>query len=91
MLCQNNSHVVSIMQQVVVNGGEGMILRKCGSLYHPGRSPNLVKLKVIIFLFTLLFYFMLFCFTYFIYFTYFNYFTYFTLLIFFTYLIFIVL
>jgi hypothetical protein len=34
------------IQNIVADGGEGIILRKCGSLYEPGRSFSLLKLKV---------------------------------------------
>ena len=42
---RNMSHNFFI-QVIVPDGGEGIILRKCGSLYEHGRSFSLLKLKV---------------------------------------------
>eukprot|EP00026_Physarum_polycephalum_P003642 Phypoly_transcript_03655.p1 GENE.Phypoly_transcript_03655~~Phypoly_transcript_03655.p1 ORF type:complete len:704 (+),score=96.89 Phypoly_transcript_03655:68-2113(+) len=33
------------VKNVIKSGGEGVILQKCESVYEPGRSPSLVKLK----------------------------------------------
>ena len=38
--------LVQLLQQVVSEGAEGVILRKPHSIYFPGRSTSLVKLKV---------------------------------------------
>lgn len=38
-------HALAIMRTVVAAGGEGLMLRKPGSCYRPGRSPDLLKLK----------------------------------------------
>lgn len=35
------------MEEVIKDGGEGIIMRKKGSLYIPGRSDSLIKMKVI--------------------------------------------
>jgi ATP-dependent DNA ligase len=35
-----------IVQEVIEDEGEGVIMRKVGSMYEHGRSPNLIKLKV---------------------------------------------
>ena len=34
------------LEDTIKHGGEGVILQKCGSLYAPGRSSALFKLKV---------------------------------------------
>ena len=47
---RNMSHNYFV-QNVVADGGEGIILRKCGSLYEPGRSYSLLKIKVFCYLF----------------------------------------
>jgi ATP-dependent DNA ligase len=35
-----------MLENITTNGGEGVILRKKGSLYEHGRSPSLLKFKV---------------------------------------------
>jgi len=42
----NRKHVSSFVDFILGDGGEGGILRKCGSLYLPGRGHTLIKLKV---------------------------------------------
>lgn len=44
--CKDNNHLSQLVQGVIEEGGEGVILRKANSLYTPGRSRSLVKLKV---------------------------------------------
>ena len=44
-LCKNEE-ILEVVQTVIDNGGEGLILQKCGSVYDVGRSESLIKLKV---------------------------------------------
>eukprot|EP00026_Physarum_polycephalum_P000339 Phypoly_transcript_00339.p1 GENE.Phypoly_transcript_00339~~Phypoly_transcript_00339.p1 ORF type:complete len:1688 (+),score=210.60 Phypoly_transcript_00339:78-5141(+) len=44
-LCSSVVALTKILRQIVEEGGEGVILRKPRSLYDPGRSTSLVKLK----------------------------------------------
>jgi hypothetical protein len=44
--CIVENMATSMMNQIIDEGGEGVILRKPNSLYHRGRTPALVKLKV---------------------------------------------
>ena len=44
--CKNRYHFITFMQMAVDDGGEGIILRKEGSLYEPGKSLSLLKVKV---------------------------------------------
>ena len=58
-LCKNEA-VMAVVQSIIDNGGEGLILQKCGSPYDVGRSESVIKLKafshsVLIFSFPLLF------------------------------------
>ena len=46
VLCKHSKHLNVLVQEVIDDGGEGVIMRKVGSLYEHGRSPNLIKLKV---------------------------------------------
>jgi len=46
MLVMNDIHLQYFLQSVIEDGGEGAILRRINSLYEPGRSKLLVKLKV---------------------------------------------
>lgn len=49
VLCDGPTHIKKVTQEVIEGIGEGVILRKVGSLYEAGRSESLVKLKVCIF------------------------------------------
>eukprot|EP00026_Physarum_polycephalum_P003078 Phypoly_transcript_03087.p1 GENE.Phypoly_transcript_03087~~Phypoly_transcript_03087.p1 ORF type:complete len:857 (-),score=123.40 Phypoly_transcript_03087:4-2394(-) len=44
VLCKNEA-ILDVVQTIIDNGGEGLILQKCGSAYEIGRSESLVKLK----------------------------------------------
>jgi ATP-dependent DNA ligase len=46
MMCQSNKQLDVNIGFVLEGGGEGVILRKPGSLYENGRSSSLIKLKV---------------------------------------------
>ena len=46
-ICKGKDHLEESYNKVVNNGGEGIILRKPGSLYTPGRSHLLYRYKVI--------------------------------------------
>jgi hypothetical protein len=46
MICSNKKQVKNALRHVLEDGGEGVILRLPLSLYLPGRSDALVKLKV---------------------------------------------
>jgi DNA ligase-1 len=43
--CTNLAHVSKAVQSIIDEEGEGIILRKCNSVYEHGRSHNLIKLK----------------------------------------------
>eukprot|EP00026_Physarum_polycephalum_P001538 Phypoly_transcript_01540.p1 GENE.Phypoly_transcript_01540~~Phypoly_transcript_01540.p1 ORF type:complete len:1069 (+),score=95.14 Phypoly_transcript_01540:45-3251(+) len=45
IMCKNSKHLNTLVQGVIDDEGEGVIMRKVGSLYENGRSPNLIKLK----------------------------------------------
>eukprot|EP00026_Physarum_polycephalum_P001329 Phypoly_transcript_01330.p1 GENE.Phypoly_transcript_01330~~Phypoly_transcript_01330.p1 ORF type:complete len:878 (+),score=128.72 Phypoly_transcript_01330:456-3089(+) len=45
ILCTSSSNLQVAIKGIMNNGGEGVILRKAGSLYEQGRSPLLLKLK----------------------------------------------
>ena len=44
--CESKEHLEQYFKQVTQNGGEGIMLRKPGSLYERGRSQTLKRLKV---------------------------------------------
>eukprot|EP00026_Physarum_polycephalum_P001044 Phypoly_transcript_01045.p1 GENE.Phypoly_transcript_01045~~Phypoly_transcript_01045.p1 ORF type:complete len:1215 (-),score=190.78 Phypoly_transcript_01045:36-3680(-) len=44
-LCKTAQVLARSLQQVVDEGGEGIILRKPQSIYYPGRTTSLIKLK----------------------------------------------
>lgn len=46
MQCEGERHKKWIAQEIIGQGGEGIILQKIGSFYEGGRSMSLVKLKV---------------------------------------------
>lgn len=46
MICKDEKHLGVTTQTIIDDGGEGVILRKVGSLYERGRNSSLVKLKV---------------------------------------------
>lgn len=43
--CKNVEHLRSHLKEVEAKGGEGVMLRKAGSLYEEGRSSTLLKVK----------------------------------------------
>eukprot|EP00026_Physarum_polycephalum_P002518 Phypoly_transcript_02525.p1 GENE.Phypoly_transcript_02525~~Phypoly_transcript_02525.p1 ORF type:complete len:833 (+),score=92.99 Phypoly_transcript_02525:54-2552(+) len=45
MLILDHKHLMAALKQVLEEGGEGLVLRKPNSIYEPGRSPSLLKLK----------------------------------------------
>ena len=47
VLCKHTVHLRKLTEAVIDEGGEGVILRQVRSLYIPGRSPFLIKLKVL--------------------------------------------
>jgi DNA ligase 1 len=50
--CEDRQHLEKILQDIVDNGGEGIILRNPSTPYEAGRSPGFLKHKVLrIFLF----------------------------------------
>jgi ATP-dependent DNA ligase len=51
VLCQGSEHLKAIVQGIIDYDGEGVVLRKINSFYEPGRSANLLKLKVRLLLF----------------------------------------
>ena len=44
--CEVKEHLWSTLDQIIKKGGEGVMLRKPGSLYESGRSNSLLKVKV---------------------------------------------
>jgi hypothetical protein len=46
VLCKHKYHLNKFAQEIIDNGGEGVIFREPGSPYHLGRSQSLIKLKV---------------------------------------------
>jgi DNA ligase-1 len=46
ILCKDFNHLQSFMAEVVLQGKEGIMLRKPNSLYESGRSNTLLKWKV---------------------------------------------
>ena len=47
VFCNRKQMLTSSVNRIITDGGEGVILRKPGSVYEHGRSTSLVKLKVI--------------------------------------------
>eukprot|EP00026_Physarum_polycephalum_P002873 Phypoly_transcript_02882.p1 GENE.Phypoly_transcript_02882~~Phypoly_transcript_02882.p1 ORF type:complete len:833 (+),score=72.23 Phypoly_transcript_02882:121-2619(+) len=45
ILCHDSAHLNALMEEVIRNGGEGMIARRVGSPYLQGRSASLIKFK----------------------------------------------
>ena len=45
-MTQSDIHLEWQVKQIIADGGEGVILRKVGSRYEPGRTSSLYKLKV---------------------------------------------
>ena len=43
--CENKEHLKQFNESVIAKGGEGVMLREPGSMYKPGRSTSLRKLK----------------------------------------------
>jgi ATP-dependent DNA ligase len=41
-----NTPTTAVLQEIIKDGGEGLILRRTASRYEQGRSRNLIKLKV---------------------------------------------
>lgn len=46
MKCKNNVQLKLMVETIINDNGEGVILRKEKSLYEPGRTPSLLKIKV---------------------------------------------
>ena len=46
ILCKDGDLLTQCISGILENGGEGVIMRKVGSLYEHGRSAAVVKLKV---------------------------------------------
>ena len=44
--CSTASHLMDSLQQVIKDGGEGVVVRQPASFYEHGRSESLFKLKV---------------------------------------------
>jgi len=45
VICASNKHLTTHLQNIIEDGGEGVIVRQRRSFYVPGRSPLLIKLK----------------------------------------------
>jgi ATP-dependent DNA ligase len=45
-MCTNYNLIQTTTEQLIQDGGEGVILRKAESFYQHGRSPFLMKIKV---------------------------------------------
>lgn len=46
VMSENEEHMKRTVQVLIQEGGEGVILQLSGSLYVPGRTSTLVKIKV---------------------------------------------
>lgn len=46
-VCQSQDHLDECLTNVLSLNGEGLVCRKPTSLYTPGRSANMLKIKVI--------------------------------------------
>lgn len=46
VMCKDKFQLKLFVEKIINDSGEGVILRKRGSLYEHGRSPDLLKLKV---------------------------------------------
>jgi hypothetical protein len=46
MLCKHSKHLKRMIDGIIDMEGEGVILRRVGSIYKHGKSPLLLKLKV---------------------------------------------
>ncbi len=44
-LCKSNNHLLSMLEEVEKKGGEGLMIRRPGSLYKRGRSGDILKVK----------------------------------------------
>lgn len=44
---KNDKQVNYFLQNIINDGGEGVVVRKVNSIYEHGRTPSLLKLKVI--------------------------------------------
>lgn len=56
LLCETGPQIQQMNELIIDKEGEGLILRKCGSLYEPGKSYSLLKLKVFVLFFIFIFY-----------------------------------
>ena len=46
VMCKSKRHISAHLHGIVDENGEGVVLRKAGSLYEHGRNKSLMKLKV---------------------------------------------
>lgn len=53
--CKGHIHLQKMKEMILERGGEGIMLRRIGSLYEPGRSQSLIKIKVLLLLIILIF------------------------------------
>lgn len=48
MKCKSGTHANEMVERIIEDKGEGIMLRKIGSLYEHGKSQSLLKIKVFI-------------------------------------------
>lgn len=44
-VCQSNAHALDLMRQIQSAGGEGLVARKPGLVWRPGRTTEMLKIK----------------------------------------------
>eukprot|EP00026_Physarum_polycephalum_P001228 Phypoly_transcript_01229.p1 GENE.Phypoly_transcript_01229~~Phypoly_transcript_01229.p1 ORF type:complete len:1158 (+),score=134.52 Phypoly_transcript_01229:34-3507(+) len=49
LLCDNSAQLYTLLTGIIAEGGEGVIVRRTGSIYEAGRSRNLIKFKTALF------------------------------------------
>ena len=43
--CESNAHALDLMRQIQSAGGEGLVARKPGLVWRPGRTTEMLKIK----------------------------------------------
>jgi DNA ligase-1 len=44
-VCESNAHALDLMRQIQAAGGEGLVARKPGLVWRPGRTVDMLKIK----------------------------------------------
>lgn len=45
VICADRAHLDLMEREVVAGGGEGLVIRRPGSMYRPGRAGDVIKIK----------------------------------------------